>query len=376
MKKAILFALVIAVAGSAIAQKKVMKAARSEYNDKHYEKAYELIQTAKDNDESKVMPETWIVRGKILQAIAKDSALSAKFENPLIEAFKSYSKAIEIEPKAKNEVNLLMLEFTGISTKIGANAYNTKNYEKAYDYFELTLKAEESPIFAKSIDTTIIFYSGMAALKSLKYDKAIEQFNKAISYKYNGAYSYSVLKDAYMQKGDTATGLATLKKAFETYPNDLTVIIDLINYYLQTGQPNEALNYLNMAKQKDPNNASYWFAEGTLYEKMKQPDNAVVSYVKATELNPKNLNAFFNLGVLFFNNGVEINKQATNENDNFKYGELIKKRDEEFKKAIPYFEKAHALSPKDEDIAKSLKSIYVNLQMDDKVKELKAEMNW
>jgi tetratricopeptide (TPR) repeat protein len=376
MKRALLFAVAIAFTLSAGAQKKVMKAAKSAYNDKELVKAYELIQTAKDNDESKVMPDTWIIRGKILQAIAKDSALSKANPEALKEALASYLKAIEIDPESKKEVNIQLIDFMPIAINKGADLFNSGKFEGALDYFELKLKAQENSIMSINIDTMIIFYAGRAALGSKKYDQAISYFNKAISYNYMGAIPFSLVKEAYMQKGDTVNSLETLKKAFEKYPNELNVIVDLVNFYLQTGKPLEALNYLSIAKQKEPNNASYLFAEGTLYEKMNDFVKAEVAYLKSIELDSLNINGYYNLGVMFYNMGVSINNDATKENDNKKYDELIVKRNIEFNKSIPYFEKAHKISPKDQDVAKSLKSLYMFLQLTDKSNSLKAEMGW
>ena len=56
-----------------------------------------------------------------------------------------------------------------------------------------------------------------------------------------------------------------------------------------------------------------------------------------------------------------------------KYNILKDQRQKLFQKAMPIYEKAHQLDPKDEDIKSILKSVYSYLELTDKVKALKAE---
>ena len=377
MKKALLLAMSIAITLSAGAQKKMMKAARNAYEDKEFEKAYGLIQTAKDNDESKILADTWMVRGNILQALAKDSLLSIKYPDALIESYDSYIKALEIDKRKKDDLIELAYEFNSLATKKGLDMFNLNKFERAYSYFNLNLKMRGTcSLNATGVDTAGIYFTGRAALSANFLDTAIVYLKKAVDYKFLGADPYRYLKEAYILKGDTAKSLETLQRAFEAYSSDMSVIVDLINFYLQAGKQKEALAYLGLAKEKDPTNSQYWFVEGSLYEKLNDLANAEIAYQKAAELDPNGTGALFNLGVMYYNSGVNINNDATKENDNKKYAELIKKRNVEFNKAIPFFERAHVITPKDESIAKSLNSLYMYLQLTDKVKVLKEEMGW
>lgn len=362
------------------AQKKVVNAAESALEKGELSKALENINAALQNDETKGLPNTWYIKGQIMQAIAKstDSTCKSLSENPAVEAYDNYQKAIELDVKQKigKKIDFQYMDLSTVAASKAIEAFNANNYEKALSLFELTLKIEQNPIFKNVIDTAMMFNCGLAANNAKKYDLAIEYFNKAVSYNYGGANTFSLIKSVQLAKGDTAAALQSLKKGIEKYSDDLGLIVDMINFYLVTNQAQEALNYISRAKEKEPSNASFLFAEGTLYEKMELPEKAVESYKKAIELDDKNFSAYFNLGVLYYNKGVAINNKATSENDNNKYNELVKQRDEEFKNSIPYFEKAHELNPKDEDVAKSLRSAYVYLQLNDKLSTLKAEMGW
>jgi tetratricopeptide (TPR) repeat protein len=379
MKRILLtLSLAIFIANIAGAQKKTLNEASSALNNNELDKAWTAIELAKDNEETKILPKTWVVRGKIIQAIAKstDPKYSSLVNDALFESYASYQKAIEVDEKKKvsKEIDLSMFEFIGISQTKGIEAFKTEKYDLSLKYFELGLKAYESPIFKGAIDTMTIFNAGLAALYGKNYDKSIEYYNKAIFYNYGGASSFSYLKDCYYGKGDTANALATIQKAFEKYPNDLTVIVDLVNYYINKGQTPEALSYLTKAKEKDPKNPSFYFAEGTLYEKMNNLEKAKEAYLKSTEVDPNYFNGYYNLGVMYFNKAAKIYEDANNTMDNQKYDELLKNGNETMKEALPYMKKAHELDPKEKSVLESLKSIYFRLSMTTELEEVKAKL--
>jgi len=380
MKKAILLILAIAMTLCVGAQKKMINSAQDALEKGELDKAWESIQTALNNDETKALPKTWLVKGKILQAIGKstDAKYSSISENPAVEAFASYQKAIELDVKKKvnKEVDLQLLELSSVAANKAIIAFDAKNYDRALELFELIITIETNPMYNNKIDTAMLFNSGLASLNAKKYDKAIDYFNKAAIYKYGGGNTYSLIKNAYMAKGDTVNALATMKKAFETYPNELTVIVDLINFYLLNNQADQAMTYLNVAKQKEPNNVSFLFAEGTLLEKMNQPEKAFEVYTKATQIDSNYFNAYYNIGVMFYNKAVKVFDAASNEKDDAKYQELQKKGDDELKKSLPYMEKAHKIDPKEKVAAETLKGLYFRLQMNEKLKALKLEMGW
>lgn len=242
--------------------------------------------------------------------------------------------------------------------------------------FELALKIETAPIFKNIVDTSMIYNCGLAALNAKNYDKAIEYFKKAAHYGYNGGVTYSLLRSAYVEKGDSVAALRTLQEGFEKFPNDLNMIVDLVNYYIVAQKVEDALKYLSIAKEKEPNNPSFYFAEGTLYEKLNNFENAEAAYRKATEIDPNSFNAWYNLGVLYYNKAVKIFDAATNEKDDAKYQQLLEQGNEVLKQCIPFLEQARRIDPKEETCAKTLRGLYFRLQMKEKYDAINAEMGW
>ncbi len=101
-------------------------------------------------------------------------------------------------------------------------------------------------------------------------------------------------------------------------------------------------------------------------------DLALTYYKKSLELDPNNYDVNFNLGVMSFNEAVEIKKKvdlldmAAYKTEGKKIEELA---DKKFREALPYFEKAYSIK-QEEDLKSSLRSLYQILKMEDKLKAL------
>lgn len=258
-----------------------------------------------------------------------------------------------------------------------ADYKDKKDYCKALQNFENSLRLSG---LALRIDTPIIYYAALAAEKCNKCDRAVEFYSKLILLKYGAdkkekSNMYFYLASAYKCNKDTVKYVESLKKGISSYPNDCqNVIAELINYYLQSNKSKEALDYLNIAIEKSPNNATYYFAKGALLEGTKEWEKSEECYSKAIEIDPNYLDANYNLGALHYNRAADIANEANNEQDQKKYETLKAKSDDEFKKALPYMEKAHQLDPKDMNVISTLKTIYYKLQMTDKYEEMKKKL--
>ncbi|MCX6219526.1 MAG: hypothetical protein NTZ69_00880, partial [Bacteroidia bacterium] len=106
MKKILLVVILLSVNGFLFAQKGKVSSALSYKESGKLDKAWESIQEAINpanpkSEKSINWPDTWEARGEILEAISKskDENYKKLVENPLEEAYKSFMKAIELDPK-------------------------------------------------------------------------------------------------------------------------------------------------------------------------------------------------------------------------------------------------------------------------------------
>ena len=376
----ILFVLLFAVS-CAFAQKGKVTSALSYKEAGKLDKAVEAIEETIDasnpkTESSVTWPRTWEVRGEIYQAVfqSKDENFKKLNNDPLTVAFDSYMKALQLDDKDKfsKSIKIKLTLLIGDLTNQAVVAFNEETYEKALKSFEQILAINATPVFKaddpNAVDTVIIFNAGLAAYNAKQYDKAIEYYKQAAKYKYNGAKIYSLIANSYFQKKDTAGALVVLNGALKEYPNEVTVLNEVINVYLNSNKINDAMKYLDIAMAQDPKNATYYFVQGTLYDKLDKPEDAIKSYQKAIEFKVDYFDAYYNLGAVYYNKGVKqvdvSNAVPSNQPD--KYEIEKDKADVEFKKAIPYMEKAHELNPTDKFAIGSLKTLYYRLKMLDK----------
>lgn len=389
MKKTILLlALLISVAG-AYAQKGKVASAQTLKDTQKLDKALEAINEAIDPNNEKAeksipWAKTWEVRGDIYRAIyqSKDENIKKLADNPLQTSLESFKKALELDEKGRNangvKINLTLLisDFTDQAV----NAFNDNNYELALKSFESILDIESMPVMQEAgqaaVDTVIIFNAGLAAYNAEKYDDAIKYYKEAAKYDYNGARTYELIASSYTSKQDTASALLTLQEGFEKYPENSSILVLMINIYLNANKVDDAMKYLELAIKQDPENGSFHFAQGSLYDKLGETEKAIKAYEKAIELKEDYFDAYYNLGAIYYNQGVKqvevANAVPTNQPD--KYEEEKNKADEEFKKAIPYMEKASEINAEDTFSLESLKTLYYRLKMMDKFDEVNKKL--
>ncbi len=382
-KTTILFVLLFAVTG-AFAQKGKVMTAKTLKDGGKLDKAVETIEEAIDVNNPKAessiaWPNTWEARGEIYQAIfqSKDANFKKLSNDPLTVAYDSYMKAIQLDEKKRNanSVKIKLTLLVGDLTNQAVAAFNEENYDKALTSFEQIMGVEQNPVYKSddaAVDTVILFNAGLAAYNAQKYDKAIQYYKEAAKYKYNGAKTYSLISSSYMQKNDTVSALQTLQDGLKEYSDNGGILVEIINIYLNSNKVNDAMKYLEIAIAQDPKNSSYYFAQGTLFDKLQKNDEAINSYMKAIEFKPDYFDAYYNLGALYYNKGVkQIDvANAIPSNQPEKYEAEKDKADIEFKKAIPYMEKAHEINPNDKFTLESLKTLYYRMKMLDKQAEV------
>ena len=383
MKKILLVVILLTVNGFLFAQKGKVSSALSYKESGKLDKAWEAIQEtinpANPKSEKTInWPDTWEARGEILESISKtkDENYKKLVENPLEEAYKSFLKAIELDPKGGSPALKIKLLSSFIPTLSNAaiEAFQAQKYSVSSDYFEKVLALEATPLFKSdnTVDTAIMYNTGLAAMNAKQFDKAIKYFSLTAKHGYNPGSSYSQIINAYQQKGDTLTSVKIMKEAFDKYPEDQSILVQLINYYITSGKTEEAIVYLDKAIAKEKDNPSFYLAKGIALDKMGRQDDAIKEYELAIKVKADYADAFYNIGVIFFNRGVKqfdvANQVPTSEQAKFEAEK--KKSDDEFAKAVPYLEKAVEYNPKDTYIKDQLKNLYYRLKMMDKFEKM------
>lgn len=313
-------------------------------------------------------------------AVASFEETKPIYENPLPEALKCLAKAEELDTD-KKEIKNIRKAYDNLKKMLERNAveiFSKEDYNGALICFETIIDINEKPIMIvdgkQIIDTVVFFNAGMTASRVNKNQDAIKYYEMARKNNHKDPNVYVFLKQKYFEVGDTATGLTVIEEGFKRFPDNQSVLIELINYYLVRSEGAKALEYLNIAKKEDPGNISFIFAEATLYDKMGDKEKAKETYLKCTEMDPKFFNGYYNLGVMYYNEAVRLYDEANKLNDQKAYDEAKKKGDEALANALPWMVKAHEVDPTERSTMETLKTLYYRLKMQDKYDEIVKEL--
>ena len=179
------------------------------------------------------------------------------------------------------------------------------------------------------------------------------------------------------QKGRTDEAKSALTEARLANPDDVSLMLTEADLYLKLEDFVTYKKLISEVLQKNPNDADLLFNLGVITAKTDIV-GAEDYYKKAIAIKPDYVNAYLNLSILKLDGEkkiiAEMNKLGTSEKDNKKYEVLKKQREDVFKSAIPYLEKANELNPENEDVAITLLNVYSALEMTDKKKALKEKM--
>ena len=369
------------ISGS-FAQKGKVASATNYLTNGQIEKAWEAIQEAEKHDKTANYAKTYFVKGQILQQIgeSKDENIKKLAEDPLVGAYDSYQKAIELDEKGKigKSVDLQYTMLNNDFINMGVEKWEEKDFAGAVEAFEYSLEIGKSDFFGGVVDTVIVYNTGLAAYNAKIYDKALKYFGQAKDMGYGGTNIYQLIETIYITQGDSIAAEKIMLEGIEAYPEDDALMILMINYLLTSNQYDKAFEFLEVAKEKDPNNKSYWYVEGILFDRRGDYDDAMTSYKKAIELDPEYYDPYYNMGVIQFNKGVQLYDEANKIMDNTEFAIAKEKADNTFKEAIPLFEKAleNAESEKEKlEAMMNLKTLYRRLQMMDEYEDMQKQID-
>lgn len=362
MKK---FLLTVVAAGAmqvAVAQTAAVTNAIMYQRDGKLDKARTEIDKAITHSKTGQSAKTWFYRGSIYEQMINHPVFGKTAPDAPLVALESYDKAIALDKKngdyyqqaTQRKANIYNIIFNA-----GAKAYEAKDFETALKSFELAQQM-------KPQDTTAYVYAAFAAEQNQDFAKAKENYNKAVSVdpKVSVSVYASLINIALTQDKDTTQAMSYIEQARKAYPNNRELMLHEVNLYIKTGKDQEAIAKLQNAIAAEPTNSNLYAVLGSLYDQSGKPDLALAQYNKAVEVDPNNFDAQFNLGVYQFNKAAELFQKA-NRMDFATYqkqgAKLEAQAKQYFQKAIPHFEAALKINPKDRTSMDSLQKIYTRL---------------
>lgn len=351
------------------AQKSKVTGASNYLTSGKLDKAKEAIDAGIGHEKCVAWPKAYLIQGKVYQAIYESPLPAYKnlAEAPLKIAYEAYLKCMELDVKNKysKAIKAQMTNLIPDYTNRAVQFYNSEDYSGALNAFEKVLEIENLEMFKAdnlAVDTAVIFNAGLAAQKANNLEAAIKYYKQTISYNYGEAKAYAYLSKVLKDNGNDEESLTYLHKGFELYPNDASMLVELINHYLLGGEPNKAAEYLDKAIALDPENGSYFRAKGTLYEKINEFAKAKEMYEIACAKDSTDYISQYNLGVLQLNAAVKAHKVVNDILEQKKYDAAIKDLQKLYEEALPYFTKVLEIKPDEQNSITYLKEIYFRLR--------------
>lgn len=407
MKRVLLTVALCVAASASFAQKKVVNEAQSiaKGSNADFGEARTLIKGALENPETKDDAKTWYVAGFIedqqFNAERAKQILGQQPNEPVMyEALYGilpyFQKAYELDqlpnekgkvkPKYTKDIKSILSANHVYLFNGGAYYFDKQEYKKAYDFFNQYVKISELPMFAgtqtaekDSTFMTVQFYAAAAASLAKDSRLAIAALERAKNTPYRQYDVYQYLCYEYGE-ARTAQDSVMLEKTFEegmqVFPDSAFFLNNLIKTYIYSNRNEKALEMLNVAIQKNPNDANLYNVMGRVYETgLKDYANAEKNFQIALEKDPNLTDALSNIGRIYYNQGVNKLSEANMINDSKKYQEELSMAKDLFKKALPYYKKAHEAEPEKMDNMIALRGIYYNLNMGPELEAIEAEMN-
>lgn len=378
MKK-LLMALALVCSFAVYAQNKDVDKADKLIAKNKVDKAFEAFKSAEQDPAAMNDSKTWLVKGKIYTAIAGVPVYSSlvKGENPAMVAMESFKKAIELDPTPDHNLYKLLVnkelpKLKDVFSKIGGDAYMSKQYERALENFQMTLEIAD---MLEIVDTVDLFNASISATGAGNSKAAQVYLLKLVEYKYSQPSIYNSLANTYIVDKDYVNAAKYAKQGLTLYPDDKINTINAAGCFLRMEgkeYAEEAEKILNQTIEKWPGDKLVYLYIGIAYDQMGKIEKAENAYMKAVELDPAYFDAILNLALVYVNAGNDYQTIANNAplEDEKAYYENNKLANEYFAKSIPVLETVIKIQPDNCGAIITLRDVYNILQKNAEAKKL------
>ncbi len=140
-------------------------------------------------------------------------------------------------------------------------------------------------------------------VKDVFYQKAFDDFNKALVYKKDYSYALKNRGAVFQNLKQYDLAVADYKKAIELSPGFSSAMFNLGLNYVDAGKPDSAIMYYIMAEKYEPDNPEIYYSKGIAYKQTGKMQEALENYSIAIQKNPRYTEAYDNRGNVYFNLG-------------------------------------------------------------------------
>ncbi len=262
------------------------------------------------------------------------------------------------------------------------NAVNGKDYDTAISYYQMLLDqgytgaTKEYVATRKETGEVEAFESENLRNISLKTGEFIKpEFRVTESRKGEILRNMTLI---YIERGDNEKATGLMKTARAENPKDVYLMRADADMSYKMGDITRYNELMEKIVATDSENPELYFNLGISNDQLGNKEKALEYYTKALELKPEYEAALINVAALKLSDEdklvEEMNSLGNSSADNKKYDELKKQRENSYKEALPYLEKAYKINSSNQNVLKYLMNIYGQIGEDAKYKEAKAKL--
>ena len=392
MKKFIVSLLLVASITSVYAQQRNVNRARNiaRSENPNFTAARELITPALQDESTKNLPLTWFVSGEIgyresqrmetMRYLNPDAFNQGRQGEIVMESLNHFIVADSLDqlpddrgrvrPRHRRDIKRMVTEYYRHGSLIGYGAYlfDRGDFAGAFNVFNTFLSIPDLPLIENSIqkDSTyyqIMFFTAISASNAEKPQEAIRLFEQLTTEDYETLAVFQLLFEEYNGLGDTINFVGVLKRGMERFPGEIWFLESLINHYIYSGQNEIALEYVEAAILSSPTFAPYHNIKGALLEQLGDEEKAEAAFRRALEIDPDLTLTLESLGRLYFRRALAIEDGVFSIRDANLRRQEQEKADNEFRLALPFFERLVELEPDATVHRRLLRNLYYRLRM-------------
>jgi tetratricopeptide (TPR) repeat protein len=381
MKKSAIIILMLGLAAVSYAQKSRVLSVFQMIDQGKYSEARDAIELAIWNDKTSRWPRTWYAKGLLCQTAYEegikknDRKKTTLYPDQLYVAYDAYEKAIELDVRERlhHNISTHYYHLSNDFRKLGSDHFSKKEYEEALRAFEHALLIDNSKLVHAKTDTSLVYNTALAAYECENWEKAIAYLTGLHDAAHKPGTSL-LLYQAHLENGDSTRAEEVLMEGVKLYKYETQVVVYLVNLFVQSERPDLAIKVLDEAIAARPGIYQFHWGRGLIYRRMGVYDKAIESFNHALELKPDEPTIYYHLGVIYYNQGVDLSDQALQVRNNDQYQALQEQSNEKFQEAVRWLEKSYELDPFDQKTISKLYQLYYQLQMKQKEEKMKLLM--
>lgn len=340
--------------------------------------------------------ESRILQTEIEKAASKQKCDTTLFITSLDNAVKYFTESdkYDLAPNNKGKVksefhgnNLKMMkQMVGYFAYAGQFENERGNKKGAYKAFEQYIQMPKNPVFTKEQTDSIYkanaetynkigYYASILAFEAKNYDGVLKNIDFAIADSASRNDGYFMKLSSLLAKKDTAAWVTASRAAVAAVDNNPVYCNNLLFYYTLKHLDKESKEMADQLVETAPKNKMSWYARGCVnMNTFKKYAEAREDFDKAIALDENFVEAIYNKGVSYVNELISLH--LTTDTKSKDYQKTLEQARTYYKEAQPLFEKVRELAPSRKDLwAENLRSIYYNLDMKDKAKEMETILN-